>query len=452
MPSTPSQKSIDVCRSAPTIVMWCTPWLWSFRIATSSAVLDELRLVLAALQAPPRHELDLASGRRARSRSRRGSPRRARRPPLRPRASSTATGSGGSCLTPAAARPDEDVAADRRRERARRPRGSPTGTRSRRARSACRRCGRCSARAGRSGRRRRGPSRTSTWSRVRKRRSGAARCRRCVEHELARGAVLDRARRAGLGVDQLGVDEAAGAEVHPVLLLALAPERDPDVADSHRLGDARAPARLELGAEGGLAAAGLAGDQDPLDARRREVDAAVGRRTRPGARRRTASAPRPRGRSSSIAAAAARCCPVPTGMWQRPMRSNGVERRAGHERAGVVGRDDPLACRDARGGVAARRARDPVGEVAGGQRDVARRAGRAARRVDADDLVAAPRRGGRRSGARRGRRPQLAASRSAAARRSRRARRPSPAARTPPRRAWRGRTASARTGSASCAR
>src|SRR4051812_25226807 len=36
MPSTPSQKSIDVCRSAPTIVMWCTPWLWSLRIAARS--------------------------------------------------------------------------------------------------------------------------------------------------------------------------------------------------------------------------------------------------------------------------------------------------------------------------------------------------------------------------------------------------------------------------------
>ena len=44
---------------------------------------------------------------------------------------------------------------------------------------------------------------------------------------------------------------------------------------------------------------------------------------------------------------------------------------------------------DAGRGVAARRARDPVLEVAGGQRDVARRAGRAAGRVDADDLVAA---------------------------------------------------------------
>src|SRR5918992_5120211 len=54
MPSTPSQKSIDVCRSAPTIVMWWTPWLWSLRIAL---VLHEFRFVLAAPQAPPRHEL-----------------------------------------------------------------------------------------------------------------------------------------------------------------------------------------------------------------------------------------------------------------------------------------------------------------------------------------------------------------------------------------------------------
>ena len=75
-------------------------------------MLDELRLVLAALQAPPRHELDLASARRARRAAARGSPPRARRRPSRPRASSTLTGSGGSCFTPGALRPDEDVAAD----------------------------------------------------------------------------------------------------------------------------------------------------------------------------------------------------------------------------------------------------------------------------------------------------------------------------------------------------
>src|SRR4051794_13721297 len=38
MPSRPSQKSIDVCRSAPTIVMWCTPWLWSFLMVTPATL------------------------------------------------------------------------------------------------------------------------------------------------------------------------------------------------------------------------------------------------------------------------------------------------------------------------------------------------------------------------------------------------------------------------------
>src|SRR5690348_16309997 len=55
MPSTPSQKSIDVCRSAPVMVMWCTPWLWSFRITSVS---HERGLVVAALERPPRDELD----------------------------------------------------------------------------------------------------------------------------------------------------------------------------------------------------------------------------------------------------------------------------------------------------------------------------------------------------------------------------------------------------------
>src|SRR4051812_39496605 len=32
IPSTPSQKSIEVRRSAPTRVMWWTPWLWSLRM------------------------------------------------------------------------------------------------------------------------------------------------------------------------------------------------------------------------------------------------------------------------------------------------------------------------------------------------------------------------------------------------------------------------------------
>jgi hypothetical protein len=32
IPSTPSQKSIEVCRSAPTSVMWWTPWVWILRM------------------------------------------------------------------------------------------------------------------------------------------------------------------------------------------------------------------------------------------------------------------------------------------------------------------------------------------------------------------------------------------------------------------------------------
>src|SRR4051794_28332924 len=56
MPSTPSQKSIDVRRSAPTIVMWWTPWLCSLRMKLLA--LDQFRFVLAALQGSPRHQLD----------------------------------------------------------------------------------------------------------------------------------------------------------------------------------------------------------------------------------------------------------------------------------------------------------------------------------------------------------------------------------------------------------
>ena len=96
--------------------------------------------------------------------------------------------------------------------------------------------------------------------------------RRCLvpevrEHELAGSAVGEGAGGAALGVDELRVNEAARAEVHAVLLLALAPERWADVADAHRLGDARAPALLEPRAERGLAAARLTCDEKAHDAR-----------------------------------------------------------------------------------------------------------------------------------------------------------------------------------------
>src|SRR4051795_11941132 len=54
IPSVPSQKSIDVCRSAPTSVMWWTPWLWMIRMSA----IYQLRLVLAPLERPPGHQVD----------------------------------------------------------------------------------------------------------------------------------------------------------------------------------------------------------------------------------------------------------------------------------------------------------------------------------------------------------------------------------------------------------
>ncbi len=144
---------------------------------------------------------------------------------------------------------------------------------------------------------------------------------------------------------------------------------------------------LEVGAEGRLAATRLSGDEHPLDARTGEVEAPLAsplqeiggigrsqhRRFRPQLLDRAhqpVGVARP---DRNVAAADA----VERG-----------ERRPRHERPGVVGRDDALAGCDARGGVASRRARDPVLQVAGGEGDVARRAGRATRRVDPHDLCA----------------------------------------------------------------
>ena len=229
--------------------------------------------------------------------------------------------------------------------------------------------------------------RTSTWSRVRKRSSGAARWRRCVSTSSPVAPSSSSSAVPGLGLDQLGVDEAARAEVHPVLLLALAPERDADVADPHRLGHLRAPALLEPRAEGRLAAARLARDEHPLDARAPEV-VALGEVGGVGRRQHGRLRPQPLDRPHEPLGVAgadrdvAEADPV-----------EGGERRAGDERPGVVGRDDPLAGADPGGGVAARGARDPVVEVAGRERDVARRRRSCRSSSRSGRARAAPRRG-----------------------------------------------------------
>src|SRR3954471_7056427 len=58
MPSKPSQKSIEVCRSAPTMVMWWTPWVWSFLMSPRGLPLYEGRLVVAPPQRSERDQLD----------------------------------------------------------------------------------------------------------------------------------------------------------------------------------------------------------------------------------------------------------------------------------------------------------------------------------------------------------------------------------------------------------
>ena len=69
-----------------------------------------------------------------------------------------------------------------------------------------------------------------------------------------------------------------------------------------------------------------------------------------------------------------------------PEPVEGAERRAGDEGTGVVGRDEALAARDSRRRVGARRSAHPDLEIASGERNVARRPGRAAGRIDARDL------------------------------------------------------------------
>src|SRR5918992_2647220 len=271
MPSTPSQKSIEVCRSAPTIVMWCTPWLWSFLISLLGSMLDQFRLVVAAPQAAPRHEVHarLDGQYAAQCLADRfgqggigGHPARQLH----------AHGQGRLLLHALGARPDQDVAAHLGSERTHNLAdgggehvhaahdqhvvGAPHAPDPR-----------AGAAAG-----------TGARADLHVVARAEAEQRRCAvaqvgQDELAAGGVVHRERLARGRVDQLGVDEAARAEMHPVLLLALAPERYPDVADPHRLGHQRAPALLELRPEGRLAAARLARHQHPFDARAADVEA-----------------------------------------------------------------------------------------------------------------------------------------------------------------------------------
>src|SRR6267378_2941024 len=244
MPRTPSQKSIDVWRSAPTIVMWWTPWLWSLRRTSPRFVLDKFRLVLAPAQGPPGNEIDARLDDE-------DAPQ-----PVTDRIRESYIG----VRTPSELDPnlkrwlllharrlrlDEDMAADDGRERAhyladgrgkdvhaahdQHVVGPPDAPHAR--------------------------PRTPAAARARPEldvvaRTEAQERRRPMpemrQHELAADAVGRLEGCFGLRVDHLGMDEAARTEVHPVLLLALAPERWADVADPHRLRDLRSPTFFQL--------------------------------------------------------------------------------------------------------------------------------------------------------------------------------------------------------------
>src|SRR5215211_633090 len=251
--------------------MWWTPCVWSFRNARSYALpLHQARLVLAPREAAPRNELDACLD-----------DEHLADPltdPIRERVLARAIsrdldadGQRRLLLHARAPRPDDDVAADRRRElpddladggredvdaandeHVVRPAEAADARRRPSARAHARAQADVVARA-------EAEERSGLMAQVR-------------EHELAGRAIRELDRVACLRVDQLDVDEPARAEMHPDLLLAFTPERDADVADAHRLRHLRAPALLQLSAKRGLSAAGLARDQNALDLRVGEVD------------------------------------------------------------------------------------------------------------------------------------------------------------------------------------
>ena len=83
------------------------------------------------------------------------------------------------------------------------------------------------------------------------------------EHELAGGAVLEGQRRAGVGVDQLGVDEAAGAECIPSWA-SHSPQSEAPMSPMPIASVTFGPSPPRAAPERRLAAAGLAGDEDAL--------------------------------------------------------------------------------------------------------------------------------------------------------------------------------------------
>src|SRR3954451_6291487 len=230
IPSTPSQKSIELCLSAPTRVMWWTAWLWSTRMS----VIYQLRLVVAPFQRAERDQLDLRLNDEHRA------------DPLTNRLREARVVGGllsdlddqrqRRVLLDARRRwVHADVAADLRAELVddlpQRRREHVDAAHDQHVVGAT---DAADARAGAPARARaRAQLHVVARAEAQQRRGAVA---QVGQHELAARAVAERDRLGGVGVDQFGVHKPARAEVHSVLVLAFSPQGDADVADAHRFG------------------------------------------------------------------------------------------------------------------------------------------------------------------------------------------------------------------------
>jgi hypothetical protein len=92
-------------------------------------------------------------------------------------------------------------------------------------------------------------------------------------HELAVGAVAQRQLRARVRVDELEDRVTGGRQVHPLARAARAGHRRPHVAHPERVGDGRAPRRLDLAPDRGQPGARLARGDDVAQPERARVQA-----------------------------------------------------------------------------------------------------------------------------------------------------------------------------------
>src|SRR4051812_49591088 len=232
-----------------------------------SLVLDEFRLVLAALQAAPGDQLDsgLDDERGAQPLADRLRELRAGRRAAR---ELDADRQRRLLLDTGRARPQEDVAAGLREAAHDLADGRGEDVDAAHDQHVVGAADAADPRAGAPARARRG-AHDDVVARAEAQQRGRAMAQ-VAEHELAGRAVCQLHRLAAAGVDHLEAGEAVRAEVHPVLVLALAEQRDADVPDAHRLGDPGAPAVLQHRPEARLAAARLARHEHALDARAAE--------------------------------------------------------------------------------------------------------------------------------------------------------------------------------------